>query len=394
MITSHTPVSNNLKPRVLVINITGSVLNLDKIEDLKHKHIPCFDVICTSSHPYRIYRSSETEENEVPISHPNNLNETEVSLPKTVTSEIESLEKQDIQISAIIDSKKSNIVLSTPSFLTCLIADKYHLYDGFIIIHDTQNMAYTASALSFMLTNLWKPVIFTGNRIPVEDVHSDLSRNLILSILIAASTSINEVMILFAEELFRANRTTKVSSVSLQPFASPNFPSLARGSGLGTNMIRKKYHMKTFLNRNTCHSPLAVHTSLYENILVLKMTPVLSGILMINLIRETKVKGIIFCGFGTGNFTPEVNDVADEARRRNIIMVICSQVRYGWIDLSSYEPGRRLTETGVLSAGDMTLEAATAKLAYLLDLGYSTEDVKRLFVTDLKGELTQASSKL
>ena len=268
-----------------------------------------------------------------------------------------------------------------------LVALRYFEFEGFVVLDTPSNLVQTGTALSFMLMNLGRPVVFTGSIISASEVHTDLKRNLTLSILLAASGKFNEVVIVFAEKMFRANRTTKVSSVSLQPFASPHFPFLAFMRG----------NKATIEARRLLTSPkgrLQVQRHMDSAVLVVMMVPHFNGGLLLDMVQDTKAKAIILCGFGSGNFPLEGQGVflaAKEARERGIVVVVCTQVRFGAVEIDSYEAGRQLLDAGVVSAQDMTVETTLIKMKHLLGLGKTADELRQLIGENLRGEVTRRS---
>ena len=275
--------------------------------------------------------------------------------------------------------------------IALLIEERYHRHCGFVVYCGTDTLVYTASALSFMLQNLGKPVIFTGSLIAGNKSHSDLHRNLILSILFAASTVICEVCIVFAEKMFRANRCIKMSSFVLQPFESPHVPPLA---SMRANVVQLE-------EQDLLGAPsgrLSVYTDMYTKILTVKLTPGVSSEAMLRLVNGTKAKAIVVCAFGSGNVPIRGNvlvDFAHKARERNIVVAVCTQNRVGKVDIRAYEAGRQLESTGVVGTGDMTLETTIVKLKYLLGRGYAPDKIRELLVKPLVGEISlKQNSKL
>lgn len=314
---------------------------------------------------------------------------------QTTVASLDDLRKVGIPAFDIVDCKSlhhsADIGSNEWRELADLVEAEYHRYNGFVVVHGTDTMVLTATALSFMLLNLGKPVIFTGSLIPADMVHTDLKRNLILALVFAAAETLSEVGIVFAERLFRANRTVKVSSVLLQPYASPNFPPLAVMKG-------KKVQLDPTKLRPAPRGRLVVQREMSAKILTVKLVPGITAETLLTLVNQCTAKAIVICAYGTGNCpirSGAVREAAKLARRRGMIVAICSQVRYGNVDLASYEAGRQLIETGVVGVEDMTIEATIVKLKYLLGLGLDRERIGELLVRDLRGEITVATgSKL
>ena len=281
----------------------------------------------------------------------------------------------------------------TPEFwveLALLVKQKYNSYDGFVVLHGTDTMSYTASALSFMFTNLSKPVILTGSQLPIGVLRTDGKENLISSIEIAAAANdrgepmVPEVAIYFESQLYRGNRTTKNSAENFRAFKSFNYSTLA---DVG---IHIKYNTKNIIYPLTPNGNLEVSTNLETNVAILKIHPGITGIVMDSVLNNSNVKGVILETFGSGN-APTSDWFIERLKRgirRGLIIVNVTQCQAGSVDMDAYETGRRLKEIGVVSGYDITTEAALAKLFYLLGKGYDNERVKDMFKTNLRGEIS------
>ena len=208
--------------------------------------------------------------------------------------------------------------------LAALIESEYHNYHGFVVWHGTDTMVFAASALSFMLENLNKPVVFTGSVITEYRIHSDMNRNIVLALLFAKSDMIGEVCILFAEKLFRANRTIKVAQSQLQPFTSPHFPPLAivRGSEVDLNWRGL---------RAAPHSRLLVHGDMTAPILTIKLVPGMSHEIVVRMMHATKARAVVLCAFGSGNVpnNDSIRELVRFCQARDVILTVCSQLRGG-----------------------------------------------------------------
>jgi L-asparaginase len=262
------------------------------------------------------------------------------------------------------------------------IATHYREYDGFIVLHGTDTMAYTASALPFMLEGLRKPVIITGSQIPLCEVRNDARENLITSLLIAANYDIPEVCLYFGGKLLRGCRSTKVSADGFAAFHSPNFPPLGTvGIDIEVNwdLVRKSNGRK-----------LRVHELRAPVVSALRLFPGIAPDLVRNVLRPP-LQGLVLEAYGIGNGPDHDQDflaALEEATARGVVIVDCTQCLEGTVDLGEYATGTALARAGVISGYDLTAEAALAKLYYLLSRGGSPERVKREMQRDLRGEMT------
>ena len=306
---------------------------------------------------------------------------------KNALEDIPDLKNKSMPLWDVIESNplldSSNISVKEWTNIGHSIEENYCNYDGFIVLHGTDTMAYTASALSFMLYNLTKPVIITGSQIPLCEIRSDAKDNLITSMIIAASGKINEVCLYFGGKLLRGNRATKVSADGLIAFASPNYPNLAE---VGIDI---KYNESALL-----HAKKNIAFKLYDfrqiSIGVLKVFPGIQFELFESIMTEN-LKGIVLETFGTGNIPSYDNalmPIIKKSFENGTIIVVCSQCQQGTVKLGAYETSSPLKNAGAVSGYDMTTEAAVAKLYYLFSCNYSKEKIKELMETDLRGELT------
>jgi L-asparaginase len=264
------------------------------------------------------------------------------------------------------------------------IAAHYDEYDGFIVLHGTDTMAYTASALAFMLQGLRKPVILTGSQIPLCELRSDARENLISSLLIASNYPIPEVCLYFHNRLLRGCRAVKVSADGLEAFASPNYPPLGE---VGVNI---EIAWENILPPPEPDMSLRVRPINRSYVGALRLFPGISARVLHNLLQPP-LQGLVLEAYGVGNAPdrdPEFLEVLREATGRGVIVVDCTQCLQGSVDLDGYATGSALKSAGVISGYDMTSEAALAKLYYLFSSGYPPEEVKKRMTTSLRGELT------
>lgn len=293
-----------------------------------------------------------------------------------------------ISLDPIVDS--SDIGPEVWKHIAEIIQSHYDSYDGFVILHGTDTMAYTASALSFMLEGLAKPVLFTGAQLPIGKIRTDGKENLLTSIEIAAARTpegnprIQEVCIYFNNQLFRGNRCSKLQADLFDAFSSPNYPPLVK-AGIDLNFSPSLPKQKSI-------QPLLLRTHFDTNITVLSVFPGISEDLLRNTFSIPNLKAVVLRTFGSGN-APMNKGFLDAIRyavERGIIIVNVTQCIVGTVAMSRYSTGISLMNAGVISGYDLTLEAAITKLMFLLGQGYTTEEVKLMFQTDLRGELTHS----
>ncbi len=265
--------------------------------------------------------------------------------------------------------------------IAAFVEKNYHEHDGFVILHGTDTMAYTASALSFMLENLGKPVILTGSQLPLFETRNDARENLINALLLAGKQNIPEVCIYFNNKLFRGNRTKKMDAVSFSAFASPNFPLLGK---IGTDIhVRRDIILDAPTNRLKAQAvkPIMIHTvRLFPGISIEFLRQMLTLPLQA-LILETY-------GVGTTPEDKEFIDVITQFVAKGIIIINCSQCAHAKIKMHDYAVSHTLKSAGVISGGDMTIEAAITKLFYLFSQSYSLDEIKTQMMKNLRGELS------
>ena len=286
-----------------------------------------------------------------------------------------------IEFAPLLDS--SNIAVKEWNKMAEAIEANYDQYDGFVVLHGTDTMAYSASALSFMLENLDKPVVFTGSQIPLCELRSDGRDNIINSIVIAASGKIHEVCLYFNGKLLRGNRSTKTSSDQFKAFTSPNAPLLA---DVGISIT---YHDNAI--RQSEGGRFHVQRLKEIPIGVLKIFPGIQIELFESIMTE-KLKGVVLETFGAGNIPSDSNaltTIIDKAYKSGTIIVVCSQCMRGSVSLGAYATSKALQEVEAVNGKDMTTEAAVTKLYYLFSKGLSKEAIRQQMSQNLRGELCE-----
>jgi len=270
-----------------------------------------------------------------------------------------------------------------------IIADNYEKYDGFVVLHGTDTMAYTASALSFMLEGLSKPVIITGSQLPIGEVRTDGEENLITALQIAAATDgdglpmVREVAILFENYLWRGNRSTKRSADNFNAFKSNNYPYLAK-IGLGISYDREA------LARPCPVRGLKANYNLDQHVLVIDLFPGLCESFLRHQLETPGVRGVVLRTYGAGNGPTApwfINAIAD-AIQRGIIILNVTQCVNGSVHSTRYVSGDILAATGVLSGHDITFEAAITKMMFLFGQNFSHDEILIRLTTPLCGEMT------
>ncbi len=261
------------------------------------------------------------------------------------------------------------------------IEKNYDNYDGFVILHGTDTMAFTASALSFMLENLAKPVIVTGSQIPLAELRSDGQQNLLNALFVAANYPINEVALFFNNTLYRGNRTTKAHADGFNAFASPNLAPLLE-AGIHIRRLNTPPAPRG-------HGKLVVHPTSPQPIGVVTIYPGISADVVRNFLRQP-VKALILRSYGVGN-APQNAEFLNElhqASERGIVVVNLTQCMSGKVNMGGYATGNALAHAGVISGYDLTVEAALTKLHFLLSQNLSATEIRQQMQTNLRGELT------
>ncbi len=287
--------------------------------------------------------------------------------------------------SPIIDS--SNMNHNVWLNLVSIIESKYDDYDGFVILHGSDTMAYTASALGFLIENLHKTIVFTGSQLPIGEIRTDAKENLITSIEIAASVDyrgkplVPEVCIYFDYQLMRGNRSKKVHADKFEAFASPNYPLLAE-AGVKLNFYSENILPEPELNTKFYHQ-------LSNKIASLKIFPGISQSFVESIVNAENIDAIIIEGFGTGNTCTDswFIDLLVRASNSGKILYDISQCQGGTVDIGRYETSKHLESIGVISGFDITFEAAITKLMFLLANYSDLSIIKRLLESNIRGEM-------
>lgn len=284
----------------------------------------------------------------------------------------------------------SDIKVSTWQEIALLIEGKYDMYDGFVVLHGTDTMSYSASALSFMLDNLSKPVIFTGSQLPIGMLRTDGKENLISAIEIAAAKNnygmsmVPEVCIFFENQLFRGNRTTKSNAENFNAFRSPNHPPLAEAG------IHIRYNTPYIRAHPPAEKKLEVFTSLCTEVAILKIFPGISQATVNATINIPGLKALILETYGSGNAPTEewfLHDIS-RAVNKGITVLNVTQCPAGTVDMDAYATGKGLKKIGAISGYDTTTEAAICKLFFLTGHNSNNQIIKDLLVKNLRGEIT------
>lgn len=292
-----------------------------------------------------------------------------------------------VQFSTPLDS--SNMNPTHWRLIAQLIIDNYDMYEGFVVLHGTDTMAYTASALSYMLQNLSKPVILTGSQLPIGVLRTDGKENLISAIEMAAARDragfpmVPEVCVYFQTYLFRGNRSKKISAEEFKAFRSPNYPQLA---DIGVHISYAHHHI---------HHPdrtlgLQPHLNFCSEVTYLKLFPGITRHIVHAILSISSLRGVVLETYGAGNAMTEEWFLTEirQAVARGIVIVNVSQCAAGSVEMSIYDTGNQLIQAGVIGSGDMTSEATITKLMFLLGQGLSQGQVEEQMLVSIAGEIS------
>lgn len=309
-----------------------------------------------------------------------------------IVKEVPEIQEFDFEIDTLIFEElidSSNLKPEVWVRLCNIIKENYEKYDGFVILHGTDTMAFSASALSFMIDNLSKPVVLTGSQLPIGTIRTDGKENLITAVEIAAAKEdgkaiIPEVCILFGDKLFRGNRTTKHTAEHFNAFASYNYPPLAK---IG---IHIHYNYPAILPKENKDGGIVINTHIDTNVAILKIFPGITPNIVEAVLNTKDLKAVIIETYGSGNAPTEkwFIDILKDALSRGIIIYNVTQCQAGKVEMGRYETSLELLNAGVISGQDITIEAAITKLMHILGRYTEKDTVRKELNKALKGEIS------
>lgn len=315
-----------------------------------------------------------------------------------ITSHLPELQRFKFQVDHIVFDPVIDSSEITPEHwkkIVHTIENNYEKYDGFVILHGTDTMAFTASALSFMIENLQKPVVLTGSQLPIGKLRTDAKENLITALEIAADKDttgypiVPEVCIFFQNDLLRGNRATKVNADNFNAFRTHNYPTLAKSG------IQIRYDRKLIIHPDYDKKTI-FHYRLDTRIATLKLFPGIDKQTVEAILNLDNIKAVILETYGSGNapLSPWFLELIRETVKRGVVILNITQCNIGMVNMQRYETGKELLRAGVVSGYDATFEAAVTKLMFLVGHNFTIEDVKIRMRVPLVGEMTRPEDRV